>query len=101
MIGKRLIVQVTNNRAYAAVPGIQGIVVVTGPTVSNYLPGETPPPGAQYYDAILEPGADTPPQNEILYWAWMTDQGTIILNTNTFAPGVYPHTYAGWPLPGA
>jgi len=30
----------------------------------------------------------------------LQDDGTIIVKRDLFGPGDYPHTWAGWPIPG-
>jgi hypothetical protein len=100
VIAKRYVVEAGGATPYPVVQGIEGIVAVeAGPVVTPYVPGEVPPPGTLYYDAVFDPNA-VKPAKPIKYHAEMHNDGTVTIKKDTFTAGSYGHTFAGWPIPG-
>jgi hypothetical protein len=76
----------------------QGIVTVSLAGPMPYNPGDAPPDDAEFYDAIVAPDYTLPAR--YVYHAVMDDDGTVQVLRDQFGPGDFPHTYAGWPIPG-
>jgi len=52
-----------------------------------------------FWDVLVAPLFD-PSSYVRLYEAEMQDDGTFVIKRDLFGPGDYPHTWAGWPIPG-
>ena len=62
--------------------------------------GPAPLEGANdFFDCLVAPRFDKSPY-VVLHEAEMQDDGSIIVKRDLFGPGDYPHTWAGWPIPG-
>jgi hypothetical protein len=59
------------------------------------LSGFTP----DFWDVLVAPGFDKTPYVR-LYEAELQSDGSIVIKRDLFGPGDYPHTWAGWPIPG-
>lgn len=62
--------------------------------------GPAPLAGAtDFWDVLVRPLFDASSYVR-LYEAELQDDGTFVIKRDLFGPGDYPHTWAGWPIPG-
>ena len=79
---------------------LQGRVGVNiEPTITQNGPYPLSGPTPDFWDVLVNPHFDSSGYVR-LYEAELQDDGTIIVKRDLFGPGDYPHTWAGWPIPG-
>ena len=79
---------------------VQGRVGVNvEPTITQNGPAPLSGPTPDFWDVLVNPHFDSSGYVR-LYEAELQDDGTIIVKRDLFGPGDYPHTWAGWPIPG-
>jgi hypothetical protein len=86
-----------NDPQLAAMQGRVGINLEPTGVQNGAFPLSGPTP--DFWDVLVAPDFDASAFVR-LYEAEMYDDGTIIVKRDLFGPGDYPHTWAGWPIPG-
>jgi hypothetical protein len=78
---------------------VEGVVAIrVDPALMEYTE-ENVTPNADFWDVLVAPIFDASSYVR-LYEAEMQDDGTFVIKRDLFGPGDYPHTWAGWPIPG-
>lgn len=78
---------------------VQGVVGVRiSPQATTWTEGPLTPP-ADFWDFLAQPDLDHSAY-VVLHEAELQSDGTIVIKRDLFGPGDYPHTWAGWPIPG-
>ena len=78
---------------------VDGVVAVRiDPVLIAVEAGEVTP-NPDFWDVLVNPNFDADAYVR-LHDAELQEDGTIIVKRDLFGPGDYPHTWAGWPIPG-
>jgi hypothetical protein len=78
---------------------VQGVVAIrVDPPLIEYT-ALAVNPNPDFWDVLVNPNFDFSSYVR-LYECEMQDDGSFVVKRDLFGPGDYPHTWAGWPIPG-